>query len=65
MHARKVVGLLVSLQVIYAAVGLAGFHADVSETLMFACWALLGIVQRFTIRTFARIHRQYLCKVTI
>ena len=45
------------LQAFYALVALAAFYADISDAVMFAGWAVLGLSQRFVIKLMVR-HRQ-------
>jgi UDP-GlcNAc:undecaprenyl-phosphate GlcNAc-1-phosphate transferase len=56
---RERLAVLTGLQVSYAAVGVAGFHAGVPDYVMFAGWSVLGLSQRSVIRAIAKAHRRY------
>ena len=52
--------ILVSFQLGYAIIGLTGFFAGVPDVMMFAGWSIMGLSQRWLIRTIAKSHRQTL-----
>ena len=54
---RATVGILTGLQVIYAIIGLVAHFAGAGDTLMFAAWAVLGISQRWIVRSYAKYYR--------
>ena len=49
--------ILVGFQLGYAAVGLTGHFAGVPDVVMFVSWSILGLSQRWLIRTIAKGHR--------
>jgi hypothetical protein len=49
--------ILVGFQLVYAAVGLTGYFAGVPDVAMFAGWSIMGLSQRWLIRTIAKSHR--------
>ena len=57
MGVREVTGVLVTLQFIYALIGLVAHFAGASDLAMFAAWSALGISQRWIIRKYALITR--------
>ena len=54
---RHSMRILVSFQLVYAAVGLTGHFAGVPDVVMFIGWSVLGLSQRWLIRTIAKSHR--------
>jgi len=54
---RATVQILVGFQAAYAIVGLTGYFAGVPDVVMFALWSILGLSQRWVIRTIAKSHR--------
>ncbi|MCO4813033.1 MAG: hypothetical protein KC572_15640 [Gammaproteobacteria bacterium] len=56
---RRTLGVLVVFQAGYVIVGIAGHEAAVSDAVMFALWAVLGVSQLFVIRLIARHYRAY------
>jgi UDP-GlcNAc:undecaprenyl-phosphate GlcNAc-1-phosphate transferase len=54
---RQSMKILVSFQLVYATIGLAGHFAGVPDVVMFFAWSILGLSQRWLIRTIARSHR--------
>ena len=57
--ARRRLGILTGLQIIYAAIGIFGYFAGVQDYVMFAAWSVLGVSQRSIIHTIAVSHRVY------
>ncbi len=57
MGTRTVLGTLTAMQVVYALIGLAGYHLGIAEPLMFAAWAILAASQRTIICSIRRQHR--------
>jgi UDP-GlcNAc:undecaprenyl-phosphate GlcNAc-1-phosphate transferase len=51
---RPTLGLLTGLQALYASIGLLGHFAGVPDVAMFAAWSVLGLSQRFVVKTIAR-----------
>ena len=54
---RPTVQILVGFQMAYAIAGLTGHFAGVPDVVMFALWSILGLSQRWIIRTIAKSHR--------
>jgi UDP-GlcNAc:undecaprenyl-phosphate GlcNAc-1-phosphate transferase len=54
---RPTLQILVGFQTAYAIVGLTGHFAGVPDVVMFALWSILGLSQRWVIRTIAKSHR--------
>ena len=54
LKARQTLALLTGLQGLYACIGLLGHFAGVPDAAMFAGWSVLGLTQRFVIKTVAR-----------
>ena len=54
---RSTVQILVGFQTAYAIVGLTGHFVGVLDVVMFALWSILGLSQRWIIRTIAKSHR--------
>ncbi len=54
---RAILGIITGTQVIYAIIGLLGFHAGVPDYIMFAAWSVLGLSQRRIFRAVAKYHR--------
>ena len=59
---RETLGILMGLQALYALVALAAFYAAVSDVVMFSCWAILGLSQRFVIKLMVRQRRAFLLR---
>ena len=53
----QVLGILTGLQVIYAAIGIAGHFAGVPDVVLFVAWSCLGVSQRMVIRAISKFHR--------
>lgn len=62
MGVRKVLGTLTGLQLVYAAIGLAGYFAGVPEPLMFGVWAMLAASQRLIICAIRKQHRIWMIR---
>lgn len=56
-HVRRTIIVLTVLQLLYAAIGLAGHYAGVPDFVMFAGWSALGLFQRPIIRKLAAAKR--------
>ena len=54
---RRTIVVLTALQVLYAAIGLAGHYAGVPDFVMFAGWSVLGLTQFLIIRRIAALKR--------
>ena len=54
---RETLGILMGLQTLYALLALAAYYAEVSDVFMFFAWAVLGLLQRFSIKLMVK-HRQ-------
>jgi UDP-GlcNAc:undecaprenyl-phosphate GlcNAc-1-phosphate transferase len=51
---RRTLALLTGLQALYATIGLLGHFAGVPDAAMFAAWSVLGLSQRFVVKSIAR-----------
>jgi UDP-GlcNAc:undecaprenyl-phosphate GlcNAc-1-phosphate transferase len=51
---RQTLAFLTGLQALYATLGLLGHFAGVSDAPMFAAWSVLGLSQRFLIKTVSK-----------
>ena len=60
---RQRLGIIVGLQMLYAAVGISGHFAGVPDHIMFAAWSVLGLSQRRIIRMIAKSHRLHRLKL--
>ena len=58
-HVRRTIVFLTALQIIYAAIGLAGHFAGAPDWLMFAGWSVLGLSQFLIIRKLASYKRWF------
>jgi UDP-GlcNAc:undecaprenyl-phosphate GlcNAc-1-phosphate transferase len=56
---RQTLGILVSLQLLYTTIGLAGHFGGVPDYVMFAAWSVLGVTQRMVLLAIAKFHRFY------
>ena len=54
---RQVLGVLTGFQLIYALIAIVGFYLAVPDFLMFAGWAICGLMQRQMIKAIAKYHR--------
>ena len=54
LKVRQTLALLTGLQAVYATIGLVGHFAGIPDAAMFAAWSVLGLSQRFVIKTIAR-----------
>lgn len=54
---RRTLALLTGLQGLYASIGLLGHFAGVPDVAMFAAWSVLGLSQRFVVKTIASYWR--------
>lgn len=59
---REVLGILTGLQAFYAIAALIGHFTHVPDVIMFTGWSVLGVTQRFVIRTMAIRHRAALLR---
>jgi UDP-GlcNAc:undecaprenyl-phosphate GlcNAc-1-phosphate transferase len=57
LKVRQTLALLTGLQALYAGVGLLGHFVGVPDVAMFAAWSVLGLSQRFVIKSIARHQR--------
>ena len=54
LRLRRTLALLTGLQAFYCCVGLLGHYAGIPDVAMFAAWSVLGLSQRFVIKTIAK-----------
>jgi UDP-GlcNAc:undecaprenyl-phosphate GlcNAc-1-phosphate transferase len=54
LRLRRTLALLTGIQAIYSCVGLLAFFAGIPDVVMFAAWSVLGLSQRFVIKTIAK-----------
>ncbi len=60
LDARQVLGILICMQVLYAAIGVFGYFSGAPDLVMLVSWLVVGLSHQGCIQGIAKYHRLYL-----